>query len=146
MPSPVHMPQLGESVAEGTIGRWLKSIGDRVEKDESLVEIITDKVNAEIPSALAGTVTDILAQEGETVPVGQPIAMIDEDTTTRRDLAQVQATQESPPATAGAPINRDGTSGSGSPGSMSHDGRDDGSETRAHHLSSDVWHGSMAST
>jgi pyruvate/2-oxoglutarate dehydrogenase complex dihydrolipoamide acyltransferase (E2) component len=56
----VKMPQLGESVAEGTIGRWLKKPGDRVERDEPLVEIQTDKVNAEVPSPVAGILQQIL--------------------------------------------------------------------------------------
>jgi len=73
----VTMPQLGESVAEGTIGRWLKKPGDRVEKYESLVEVITDKVNAEVPSPFAGTLTAILVEEGATVPNDTPIAEIE---------------------------------------------------------------------
>ncbi len=73
----VTMPQLGESVAEGTIGRWLKKPGDRVEKYEPLVEVITDKVNAEVPSPFAGTLTAILAEEGATVPNEAPIAEIE---------------------------------------------------------------------
>jgi 2-oxoisovalerate dehydrogenase E2 component (dihydrolipoyl transacylase) len=71
------MPQLGESVAEGTIGRWLKKPGDRVEKYEPLVEVITDKVNAEVPSPFAGTLTAILVAEGATVPNETPIAEIE---------------------------------------------------------------------
>jgi pyruvate/2-oxoglutarate dehydrogenase complex dihydrolipoamide acyltransferase (E2) component len=71
------MPQLGEGVAEGTIGRWLRQPGDRVEKDEPLVEVITDKVNAEVPSPFAGTLTAILADEGATVPTEAPIAEIE---------------------------------------------------------------------
>ncbi len=54
MPTPIKMPRLGESVAEGTIGSWLKNVGDWVERDESLAEIITDKINAELPSPVAG--------------------------------------------------------------------------------------------
>jgi 2-oxoisovalerate dehydrogenase E2 component (dihydrolipoyl transacylase) len=73
----VTMPQLGESVAEGTIGRWLKKPGDRVEKYEPIVEVITDKVNAEVPSPFAGTLTAILVEEGATVPNETPIAEID---------------------------------------------------------------------
>ena len=73
----VTMPQLGESVAEGTIGRWLKKPGDRVEKYEPLVEVITDKVNAEVPSPFAGTLTAILVAEGATVPNETPIAEIE---------------------------------------------------------------------
>ena len=68
----VTMPQLGESVAEGTIGRWLKKPGDRVEKYEPIVEVITDKVNAEVPSPFAGTLTAILVEEGATVPNETP--------------------------------------------------------------------------
>src|ERR671932_562844 len=72
----VQMPQLGESVSEGTIGRWLKQPGDRVERDELLVEINTDKVNAELPSPVAGVLQEILAPEGATLPVGTEIAVI----------------------------------------------------------------------
>ncbi len=73
------MPQLGETIAEGTIGRWLKQVGDAVEMDEPLVEIITDKVNAEVPSPAAGVLGAILVDEGETVDVGVEIAAVDEE-------------------------------------------------------------------
>jgi pyruvate/2-oxoglutarate dehydrogenase complex dihydrolipoamide acyltransferase (E2) component len=73
----VQMPQLGESVAEGTIGKWLKKPGDHVAKYEAIVEVITDKVNAEVPSPFEGTLTEILVQEGETVPNNTDIAVID---------------------------------------------------------------------
>jgi 2-oxoisovalerate dehydrogenase E2 component (dihydrolipoyl transacylase) len=73
----VTMPQLGESVAEGTIGKWLKKPGDKVAKYEPLVEVITDKVNAEVPSPFEGTLTEILVQEGETVPNNAEIAVIE---------------------------------------------------------------------
>jgi 2-oxoisovalerate dehydrogenase E2 component (dihydrolipoyl transacylase) len=73
----VTMPQLGESVAEGTIGRWLKQPGDSVEKYEPLLEVITDKVNAEVPSPFAGVLREILAQEGDTVPNNAEIAIIE---------------------------------------------------------------------
>jgi pyruvate/2-oxoglutarate dehydrogenase complex dihydrolipoamide acyltransferase (E2) component len=73
----VTMPQLGESVAEGTIGRWLKKPGDHVDKYEPIVEVITDKVNAEVPSPFEGTLTEILVQEGETVPNNAEIAVIE---------------------------------------------------------------------
>jgi 2-oxoisovalerate dehydrogenase E2 component (dihydrolipoyl transacylase) len=76
MSTPIKMPQLGESVAEGTIGRWLKQPGDQVAKDEPLVEIITDKVNAELPSPVAGRVEALLVEEGTTVGVGHEIARI----------------------------------------------------------------------
>jgi pyruvate/2-oxoglutarate dehydrogenase complex dihydrolipoamide acyltransferase (E2) component len=72
------MPQLGESVAEGTIGRWLKQVGDHVTKYEPIVEVITDKVNAEVPSPFEGTLSEILVDEGATVPNGAEIAVIEE--------------------------------------------------------------------
>ncbi len=78
MPTPVKMPRLGESVAEGTIGSWLKNEGDWVEKDESLAEIITDKINAELPSPVAGRLAKILVKADDTVPVGADIAVIEE--------------------------------------------------------------------
>ena len=74
----VVMPQLGESIAEGTIVRWLKKVGDSVQRDEPLLEISTDKVDAEIPSTVAGTLLSILAQEGETIAVNAVIATIGE--------------------------------------------------------------------
>src|SRR5688572_30189867 len=76
MSKPVVMPQMGESVAEGTIVRWLKKVGDAVERDEPLFEISTDKVDAEIPSPAAGVVTEIRAQENETVPINTIVAVI----------------------------------------------------------------------
>ena len=72
----VVLPELGESVTEGTVTRWLKSIGDDVEVDEPLLEISTDKVDTEIPSPFAGTLQQILVQEDETVAVGSPLAKI----------------------------------------------------------------------
>src|SRR2546429_7982742 len=72
----VVMPQMGESVAEGTIVRWMKKGGDSVDRDEPLFEISTDKVDAEIPSPSAGVVAEIRAQEGETVPVNSVVAVI----------------------------------------------------------------------
>jgi pyruvate dehydrogenase E2 component (dihydrolipoamide acetyltransferase) len=76
MPTDVVMPQMGESIAEGTIVRWIKKVGDAVERDEPLFEISTDKVDAEIPSPIAGVVTEIRAKEGETVPVNSVVAVI----------------------------------------------------------------------
>jgi len=76
MPTDVVMPQMGESIAEGTIVRWIKKVGDTVERDEPLFEISTDKVDAEIPSPVAGVVTEIRAKEGETVPVNSVVAVI----------------------------------------------------------------------
>src|SRR5260370_7397678 len=79
MPTPVKMPRLGESVAEGTVGSWLKNEGDWIERDESLAEIVTDKINAELPSPVAGRLTKILVKVDETVPVGTDIPMIEEN-------------------------------------------------------------------
>src|SRR5437762_9461935 len=75
----VKMPQLGESVAEGTIGRWLKQPGDRVELDEPLVEIQTDKVNAKVPSPVAGILQQILLPEGTTAAVKSDMAIIGDE-------------------------------------------------------------------
>src|SRR5437660_2120304 len=76
MSTTIVMPQLGESVAEGIIGKWLKNEGDSVQKDEPIVEVITDKVNAEIPSPVAGVLQRITQPEGATVTVGEEIAVI----------------------------------------------------------------------
>ena len=76
MPISIVVPQLGESVAEGTVARWLKAQGDRVRKEEPLVEIQTDKINVEIPSPAEGTLSQILVAEGTTVLVGTEIAQL----------------------------------------------------------------------
>ncbi len=76
MPTNVVMPQMGESIAEGTIVRWIKKVGDAVDRDEPLFEISTDKVDAEIPSPGAGVLTEIKVKEGETVPVNSVVAVI----------------------------------------------------------------------
>src|SRR5580698_6126845 len=76
MPTEVIMPQMGESIFEGTITKWFKKSGDRVEKDEPLFEISTDKVDAEIPSPAAGTLTEIKAQEGATVHINAVVAVV----------------------------------------------------------------------
>ena len=77
MSTEVVMPQMGESIAEGTITKWLKKVGDRVERDEPLFEISTDKVDAEIPSPAAGTLTEIRFNEGDTVEVNTTVAVLD---------------------------------------------------------------------
>src|SRR5262245_27372592 len=109
MPTDVVMPQMGESIAEGTIVRWIKKVGDTVDRDEPLFEISTDKVDAEIPSPAAGVVSEIRAKEGETVPVNSVVAVIG------GAGAATAATKESPaapsPATTPAPSPQaDGTS------------------------------------
>jgi pyruvate/2-oxoglutarate dehydrogenase complex dihydrolipoamide acyltransferase (E2) component len=72
----ITMPPLGESVSEGTIIKWLKKVGEHVDQDEPLVEVLTDKINAEVPSQVAGTVTKLLANEGDIVKVGAPMCVI----------------------------------------------------------------------
>ena len=78
MPTDVIMPQMGESIVEGTITKWLKKPGDRVEKDEPLFEISTDKVDAEIPSPAAGILSEIKIAEGTTVGINTVVAVMAE--------------------------------------------------------------------
>lgn len=73
------MPKMGESVMEGTILSWLKQVGEPVEEDESILEVATDKVDTDIPSAHSGILKEILAQEGDVIEVGKPIAVIETD-------------------------------------------------------------------
>jgi len=93
MPTPVLMPQMGESIAEGTIVRWIKKVGDAVDRDEPLFEISTDKVDAEIPAPAAGVLTEIKVKEGETVAVNSVVATIG----TSSDVSSGQE-PEAPPA------------------------------------------------
>ncbi len=74
--TPIVMPQMGESITEGTVSKWLKAVGDTIEKDEPLLEISTDKVDAEVPSPAAGKLLEIKVQEGETVEVGAVLALV----------------------------------------------------------------------
>jgi 2-oxoisovalerate dehydrogenase E2 component (dihydrolipoyl transacylase) len=100
----VTMPQLGESVAEGTIGKWLKQIGDPVSKDEPLLEVITDKVNAEVPSPFAGILREILVAEGDAVPYNAEIAVIEEGgAAAPRGAGTATAKSAAPVAPASAP-------------------------------------------
>src|SRR5258706_11358187 len=73
------MPQMGESIAEGTLSKWLKKVGDVVKRDEPIFEISTDKVDAEIPAPSAGKLAEILVTEGQTVPVGSVVARLETD-------------------------------------------------------------------
>src|SRR4051812_46629847 len=73
----VIMPQMGESIAEGTLSKWLKKVGDTVKRDEPIFEISTDKVDAEIPAPSAGVLAEIKVQEGQTVPVQTVVALIE---------------------------------------------------------------------
>ena len=93
--SDVEMPELGESVTEGTITQWLKSVGDTVEVDEPLLEVSTDKVDTEIPSPVAGTLIEILADEDDTIEVGEVIARIgDENATASSSEAKPEPQEE----------------------------------------------------
>src|SRR6202050_5541621 len=74
----VVMPQMGESIVEGTLTKWLKKAGDHVERDEPLFEISTDKVDTEIPSPAAGTLSEVLVEEGKTVGIATVVGRIDE--------------------------------------------------------------------
>jgi pyruvate dehydrogenase E2 component (dihydrolipoamide acetyltransferase) len=102
----VVMPQMGESIAEGTIVRWIKKVGDQVDRDEPLFEISTDKVDAEIPAPAAGVLTDIKVKEGETVPVNSVVAVIGgagEVVRAPEATAAEAPAQELPEAAAGQP-------------------------------------------
>ncbi len=101
MPTNVIMPQMGESIAEGTLTRWMKKIGDAVKRDEPLFEISTDKVDAEIPSPAAGVLLEILVPEGTTVPINTVVAMIGE---AGEATANAPAAAPAPVAEAPAPV------------------------------------------
>ena len=88
MPTDVIMPQMGESIVEGTITKWLKKPGDRVEKDEPLFEISTDKVDAEIPAPVAGLLSEIRFAEGTTVGVNTVVAVIGGEMAATAEVAQ----------------------------------------------------------
>src|SRR4030081_1832087 len=96
----LKMPKLGESVTEGTIGKWLKQPGDKVNKYDLLVEVQTDKVNTEIPSPVAGTLKEVKVEEGQTVPIGTLLAVF--DTADGEAAAQPQASAQPQPAAAEA--------------------------------------------
>jgi pyruvate dehydrogenase E2 component (dihydrolipoamide acetyltransferase) len=111
----ITMPQLGESVTEGTITRWMKSVGERVELDEVLFEVSTDKVDSEVPSPVAGVLTEILVDEGETVEVGVRLAVVGDAVTAEAPETAGAASEpaESPDADGGSrPDGADGADGS----------------------------------
>jgi len=135
MATKVTMPQLGESVVEGTIGKWLVSVGQSVAKDEPIVEILTDKADSELPAPVAGVVTQLLAAEDDIISVGDPICEIDENA---RASATMAASPDDAPAIpdASAPsptspsvrklarekdIDLSGVQGSGQSGRIVHD-------------------------
>ncbi|MEX1093069.1 MAG: biotin/lipoyl-containing protein, partial [Acidimicrobiia bacterium] len=92
MSTTVTMPQLGETVTEGTILKWAKQVGDSISEDEVLVEISTDKVDTEVPSPAAGTILEILVEEGDTVEVGTPLVVIGEEGETPSDSGAKEVT------------------------------------------------------
>src|SRR6201999_4506658 len=94
----VVMPQMGESIVEGTLTKWLKKPGDKVERDEPLFEISTDKVDTEIPSPSAGTLGELLVQEGQTVQVNAVVARISEDGAGAAPAAPAAPAAEKPAA------------------------------------------------
>src|SRR5256885_9257580 len=103
----VVMPQMGESIVEGTLTRWLKKPGDRVERDEPLFEISTDKVDTEIPSPSEGVLSEVLVQEGATVAINAIVARIGDSAKTaeapKEQPAPAPARAEAKPAPAAAP-------------------------------------------
>ncbi|MEP6807533.1 MAG: dihydrolipoamide acetyltransferase family protein [Chloroflexota bacterium] len=104
MATTIKMPQLGESVTEGTIERWLVKEGDKVEQYDPLFEVVTDKVNAEVPAEVAGTVTKIIVGDGQTVKVGTPLAEIETDGATAEAPAAAAPAEPTPPAAPAEPV------------------------------------------
>ncbi|MFN1835786.1 2-oxoglutarate dehydrogenase, E2 component, dihydrolipoamide succinyltransferase [Balneola sp. MJW-20] len=119
----VVMPQMGESVMEGTVIEWSKSVGDTVEVDETLLEIATDKVDSEVPSPEAGVLVEILVNEGDTIEVGKPIAIIETDADAAGDVSadsgsakEEETAAENPPETEEAAAAEQADTGSGDEG------------------------------
>ena len=99
----LKMPQLGESVTEGTVDRWLKQEGEVVRRDEPIVEVVTDKVNAEIPSPVEGRLVRIKVSPGETVPIGAALAELEVEGVTAAAEDKAEAAAEIPPRTQASP-------------------------------------------
>src|SRR5688500_14938425 len=99
------MPQMGESIAEGTLSKWLKKIGDEIKRDEPIFEISTDKVDAEIPAPAAGVLAEILVKEGETVAVQTVVARLETEkgAAIAAPAAKPEAAQAKSPSAAPAP-------------------------------------------
>ncbi len=114
----VVMPQMGESIVEGTLTKWLKKVGDRVERDEPLFEISTDKVDTEIPSPTAGTLTEILVQEGAVVAINTVVARIGDGAAAAAPApapaAEAPKAEPAPAAEAPKPAPETGTCRAGS--------------------------------
>jgi pyruvate dehydrogenase E2 component (dihydrolipoamide acetyltransferase) len=144
MPTNVVMPQMGESVAEGTVVRWIKKVGEAIDRDEPLFEISTDKVDAEIPSPTAGTLAEIRVKEGETVPVDTVVAVIAQagDPAAAEDRAEPATPKDAEAASTGAAEaaqpQPDGSAGgaaaaepAAAPGASPEDQRDELRRTRS---------------
>jgi pyruvate dehydrogenase E2 component (dihydrolipoamide acetyltransferase) len=129
MATDVVMPQMGESIAEGTIVRWIKKVGDSVDRDEPLFEISTDKVDAEIPSPVAGVITEIRAKEGETVPVNAVVAVIGPAGSA---VAQPPQAAAPPPASQRSAQSSSQPAASPAPAPRQEESQADGSSAPAH--------------
>jgi 2-oxoglutarate dehydrogenase E2 component (dihydrolipoamide succinyltransferase) len=101
------MPKMGESIMEGTVLKWLKQVGDAIEQDESVLEVATDKVDTEVPALYAGTLAEILVQEGQVVAVGAPIARIETDAASAPAPAPSENTDDLEEASANPPVQED---------------------------------------
>ncbi|HEX2576646.1 MAG TPA: dihydrolipoamide acetyltransferase family protein [Aquihabitans sp.] len=127
----VAMPQLGETVTEGTITTWTKQVGDRIEVDDALFEVSTEKVDTEVPAAVAGYLRAILVPEGETVPIGTAVAVItatDDEPVELEGVGGGAAPANAPPSThEGAAVLGDGRVGTGTASSAAGDGAPGGS-------------------
>jgi pyruvate dehydrogenase E2 component (dihydrolipoamide acetyltransferase) len=112
MPTDVIMPQMGESIFEGTLTRWLKKPGDKVQRDEPLFEISTDKVDAEIPAPTSGVLKEVKVQEGTTVQVNTVVGVIDADGAGAAPSASAKPAAAEPAKASGAPsaVSADGPS------------------------------------
>lgn len=111
----IIMPQMGESIAEGTLSKWLKKVGDEVKRDEPIFEISTDKVDAEIPAPTAGILVEILVTEGQTVPVQQLVARIETDKNAAASAGSAEAPAAPGAASAGAGSATSNAAGVGAP-------------------------------
>ena len=114
----VLMPQMGESIAEGTLSKWLKKLGDEVKRDEPLFEISTDKVDAEIPAPAAGKLVEIKVQEGQTVPINTVVAQIETEASAVAAAGKTapSAAPEAKPAAAPPPAPKPAAVAPGTPG------------------------------
>src|SRR5579863_3346733 len=97
------MPQLGETVTEGTVTRWMKNVGDAVERDEPLFEVSTDKVDTEVPAPASGVLTEVLVPEGETVAIGVRLAVISDGAGTADAAPSPESAAAPPPPPAPEP-------------------------------------------